>query len=152
MVISPNFLAAEPDWIDEGPNKGLRLFQSEKKDGLELMVSLSPENQKSAQLYEQLTGMEDWNPFDERHLGGANQDNRIVPFAGAQVKNFTIEQKAQVMRIFSAYDELLPIEPQKYRAAQIEKYLDQTYFAWYGKFGPEDPYYFRLQYFTSLYD
>ncbi len=21
-----------------------------------------------------------WNPFDERHLGGARQDNRVVPY------------------------------------------------------------------------
>lgn len=168
MVISPTFLAAEPDSIDEGVNEGIRLFQTEKKVALELMNSLSPENQKSAQLYETLLGMPDWNPFDERcvrfhfsipflltylslpffvsrHIGGANQDNRIAPYVGCQVKNFNSEQKDQVMQIFAAYTELLPTGPQSARLSQIDSYIDETWFCWYGKFGPEDAYYFRLQ-------
>ena len=34
MVISPTFLGAEPNTIDEGPNKGLKLFDTEEGVGL----------------------------------------------------------------------------------------------------------------------
>lgn len=84
MVIGPTFLGAEPDRIDEGPHKGLRLFQTEELVGLKLMQSLSPELQAKATLSKGMDGdslpADRWNPFDERHLAGARQDNRVVPF------------------------------------------------------------------------
>ena len=84
MVIGPTFLGAEPDHIDEGPHEGLRLFGTEEHLSLQLMQNLSPELQDSALLSENMDGKflpeGRWNPFDERHLGGASQDNRIVPF------------------------------------------------------------------------
>lgn len=71
MVIGPTFMGAEPDRIDVGPHAGLRLFSREEIGGLNLMRSLSPENQKKAQTYEGMTTAEGlpedrWNPFDER--------------------------------------------------------------------------------------
>lgn len=85
MVIGPTFMGAEPDRIDVGEHKGLRLFNKEEIHVLNLMRDLSPENQKKAQLNEGMTSAEGlaedrWNPFDERHLGGAHQDNRVIPF------------------------------------------------------------------------
>jgi hypothetical protein len=85
MVIGPTFMGAEPDCIDEGPHKGMRLFGDEETIALDLMRSLSDDNQKKARLCEGMTPKEGlaedrWNPFDERHLGGARQDNRIVPY------------------------------------------------------------------------
>lgn len=84
MVIGPTFLGAEPDRIDEGPHKGLRLFQTEELVALKLMQSLSPELQAKATLSTSMDGdslpADRWNPFDERHLAGARQDNRVVPF------------------------------------------------------------------------
>jgi len=43
MVIGPTFMGAEPDWIDEGPHAGLRLFKTEELLSLKLMQSLSLE-------------------------------------------------------------------------------------------------------------
>lgn len=84
MVIGPSFMGAEPDRIDEGPHKGLRLFKTEELESLKLMQSLSPELQEKATLSVGMDGnslpADRWNPFDERHLGGARQDNRVVPF------------------------------------------------------------------------
>jgi len=84
MVIGPTFMGAEPDRIDEGPHKGLRLFLTEEMESLNLMQGLSTELQEKATLSKGMTGehlpKDRWNPFDERHLGGARQDNRIVPF------------------------------------------------------------------------
>lgn len=84
MVIGPTFMGAEPDRIDEGPHSGLRLFEDEEMLSLRLMQSLPAELQEKATLSKSVDGTslpEDrWNPFDERHLGGARQDNRIVPY------------------------------------------------------------------------
>jgi len=77
-------MGAEPDRIDEGPHAGLRLFKEEEILSLRLMQSLPAELQEKATLNKSVDGTrlpkDGWNPFDERHLGGARQDNRIVPY------------------------------------------------------------------------
>jgi hypothetical protein len=84
MVIGPTFTGAEPDRIDEGPHAGLRLFRTEEMESLKLMQTLPKELQDKATLSKGMDGKslaaDRWNPFDERHLGGARQDNRIVPY------------------------------------------------------------------------
>jgi hypothetical protein len=84
MVFGPTFMGAEPDRIDEGPHAGLRLFRAEEMESLKLMQSLPKELQDKATLSKGMDGnslaADRWNPFDERHLGGARQDNRIVPY------------------------------------------------------------------------
>lgn len=84
MTIGPTFMGAEPDRIDEGPHEGLRLFEKEEWGALRLMQGLPEWLQERASLSTGMGG-EDlpegrWNPFDERHLGGARQDNRVVRF------------------------------------------------------------------------
>ena len=84
MIIGPTFLGAEPDRIDEGPHAGLRLFQFQEIAALKLMQGLPAAQQEKAVLSKGMDGKslapDRWNPFDERHLGGARQDNRVVPF------------------------------------------------------------------------
>jgi hypothetical protein len=74
MVIGPTFLGAEPDRIDEGPHKGLRLSRTEEFQSLKLMQRLPNELQEKATLSKGMDGnslpSDRWNPFDERHLGG----------------------------------------------------------------------------------
>ncbi|KAJ7245907.1 hypothetical protein B0H12DRAFT_1054097, partial [Mycena haematopus] len=148
IVIGPTFMGAEPDRIDEGPHAGLRLFTTEEIEGLNLMRGLAPELQEKAQLSKTIgpEGLPEdrWNPFDERHLGGARQDNRVVPYEGSPVSLFQPEQIAAVMRIFEAFNIYLPPGPLAARLKFIEAHLDQTYFAWIGGFELSDPYYFRL--------
>ena len=42
IVISPTFMGAEPNIIDEGPHAGLTIFNEEERSGLALMRSLPP--------------------------------------------------------------------------------------------------------------
>ncbi|KAJ7510689.1 hypothetical protein B0H11DRAFT_2183509 [Mycena galericulata] len=148
MVIGPTFMGAEPDRIDEGPHAGLRLFTSEEIEALNLIRGLSPALQAKAQLSKTIgpEGLpaDRWNPFDERHLGGARQDNRVVPYEGCPVSEFTPEHKDAIMRIFTAFNIYLPAGPLAARLALIKAHLDETYFAWIGGFELSDPYYFRL--------
>lgn len=51
MVVSPVFMGAEPNVIDEGPHAGLRLFDDQEQQGLEFMRSLPGELQQKAQIY-----------------------------------------------------------------------------------------------------
>lgn len=105
MVIGPTFMGAEPDRIDTGPHAGMRLFHQEERLALNLMRDLTSENQEKARLCAGMTPKEGlaedrWNPFDERHLGGARQDNRVVPY-GEKMCGDGINEAATDLAIFS---------------------------------------------------
>ncbi|QSZ35959.1 hypothetical protein DSL72_007081 [Monilinia vaccinii-corymbosi] len=148
MVIGPTFMGAEPDRIDDGPHAGLRLFGSEELESLSLMQNLPKELQEKATLSKGMDGKslpaDRWNPFDERHLGGARQDNRVVPYEGCPVSEFPTDKQEQVIKIFKAFNEYYPDAVLEHRVALFKKHLDETYFAWIGEFGDEDPYYYRI--------
>jgi hypothetical protein len=55
------------------------------------------------------------------------------------------EQKEKIYAIVRAFNIYLPDGPLEQRMKLIEKYEDQTYFAWIGKSGLDDPYYYRIQ-------
>lgn len=84
MVIGPTFLGAEPNCIDEGPRAGLKLFSKEENLSLALVRSLFSELRKQAVLHDTVLPSNlppgRWVPHDERHVGGAGQDNRMVPY------------------------------------------------------------------------
>lgn len=148
MVIGPTFMGAEPDRIDEGPHAGLRLFRTEELESLKLMQGLPRDLQEKATLSKGMDGKslpaDRWNPFDERHLAGARQDNRIVPFEGCPVSEFPPEGQKSIINLFLAFNEYYPDAVLKHRLALFKRYLPETYFAWIGEFGDEDPYYYRI--------
>lgn len=149
MVVAPTFSGAEPDCIDVGPHSGLRLFQTEQQVGLALMQSLDPSNQSRTQISVGMTREEGlpedrWNPFGERHLGGARQDNRIVPFEGCPVSAFTQAQREMVWELLRAFNAWLPPQSLKHHLRRLKAHEDETYFAWIGDFGNNDPYYYRI--------
>lgn len=149
MVLSPDFIGAEPNCIDCGPDAGLALFQDEERIGLELMRALPASLQRHAQVYKLMhdPAMPEgrWHPADQRHLGGAYRDNWIIPYEGVPVRDFAAAQRAQLLGLVAAYFEILPSGPFAARMQQIEQQLDATYFCWIGGFGDADPFYYRIQ-------
>ncbi|WP_313802310.1 DUF3500 domain-containing protein [Sphingobium sp.] len=149
VVISPTFMGAEPNIIDSGPNTGLRLFDAEEIGGLNLMRSLSADQRERATTYKLLhdPAMPEgrYHPGDQRHLGGAFQDNRIVPYEGVPISEFDARQKQAAMDIVAAFVEYLPKGSMEAKLAQVERNLDRTYWSWIGGHGDDDPFYYRIQ-------
>lgn len=79
-----------------------------------------------------------------RHLGGAHQDNRVVPFEGCPISRFTQTQKDEVYAILRAFNVYLPPGPLEAKMERLKKHEDSTYFVWIGNFGLGDPYYYRI--------
>ncbi|KAK5122382.1 hypothetical protein LTR85_003966 [Meristemomyces frigidus] len=151
VVIGPFFVGAEPNFIDDGPNKGLEVLNKEEAAGLEFMKSLSAEQQKKATLpgdINDITGdtmpCGHWNPADLRGLGGAHQDNRVVPFEGISGKDMDDAQRKALVRLVSIFNDLLPTGPKELFLKRVEKHLDQTHFAWIGPVDDVTPFYFRV--------
>jgi hypothetical protein len=149
MVISPVFLGAEPDVIDDGPHQGVRVFKERIELARTLMASLPEGLRREAQTF---TSMIDpampadrIHPGDERHLGGCFQDNRTIPYEGIPVADMPIAQQDQVREILRDFILYLPEGPAAARMREIEAHFSETYFSWIGGWEPEDAFYFRLQ-------
>ncbi|KAM0747839.1 hypothetical protein T439DRAFT_292552, partial [Meredithblackwellia eburnea MCA 4105] len=148
VVISPTFMGGEPDNIDEGPFAGLRLFDKEESDGLALMQSLSPELQSRAQVFQRMEGAhlpkERYNLFDERHVAGAFQDNRVVPYEGILATELTPVQQDLLLKVVEHFIAYLPAPALEAKLSSIREHLADTHFSWYGGFGESDVFYYRI--------
>jgi hypothetical protein len=134
MVFTPCFLGAEPAYADVGPFAGISLFEDEERAGLALMRSLDPAHQRRAIVAHSMVGG-DLPPgrrhfADNLHLGGAHQDNRVVPFEGLPAAELSAP---------------LPPGPLAARLAEVERHLDETHFCWIGGFAEESAFYYRIQ-------
>ena len=149
MVISPTFMGAEPNVIDAGPDAGLQLFDVEQDGALALMRSLPDALRQRATTYPTLDdpSMPEGRvrPGDERHLGGAFQDNRVIPYEGVLATAFSAPQQRQLLDIVEAFIGYLPEGPLAARMTQVEAALDRTWWSWIGGHGDDDPFYYRIQ-------
>lgn len=149
MVVSPVFMGAEPNWIDVGEHAGLSLFDDEERIGLSLMQSLSPALQRRAQIYPSMRDPamppDRWQPQDQRHLGGAFHDNRVIPYEGIAARELNPLQRRQLLDLLAAYFVFLPQGPRTARMASIERHLEATWFSWIGAYGAHDAFYYRVQ-------
>ncbi|KAF2864782.1 hypothetical protein BDV95DRAFT_291757 [Massariosphaeria phaeospora] len=155
LVISPTFTGAEPNAIDAGEFAGTQILHRECELGLRLMQSLTPAQQKTAQVYEKMrddrmrqTGdllTDRWNQDDQRHLCGAFRDNRVVPSEGVCVSSLTSAQRSLVLDICAEFLLYLPTPSRHLKLDDIERHFAETYFCWIGGYGDDDAFYYRIQ-------
>jgi hypothetical protein len=149
MVLSPCFLGAEPNHADTGPFAGTHLFEDEERAGLALMRSLSEGQQRQAIVAHSMMGG-DLPPgrrhfADNLHLGGAFQDNRIVPYEGLRASTLSARQRRDLMDLVAAYVAPLPPGPLAARLEEVERHLGDTHFCWIGGCEEASPFYYRIQ-------
>jgi len=148
MVISPTFSGTEPNQITLKSGESFTLFTAEEARGLALMQSLAPTKQAKAQIFAQMEdpAMPAWrfNFADQRHLGGAFQDNRIVPREGLCAAEMSEGERAALLDLCEIFYAHWPDGPRKARIAAIAAELDRTWFSWIGGFGDADPFYFHI--------
>ena len=147
MVLAPLFMGLEPD--HPLPPQQRRLFEPHETRALALFGSLTDAEQSRARLYGSMLTADQppgrYHPDDGRTVGGAFQDNRIVPFEGVEVGALGRAQKRAVMSLAELFVDNLPDGPAEARMREVERYLDKTYFAWIGQANDVDPFYFRIQ-------
>jgi len=150
MTISPLFLGAEPDQIDEGEYAGSgRPFQRRAELALVLMNLLPDDQRAAAVLFHQMVdpAMPEGrvHPGDERHLAGAFQDNRVIPFEGTPVAQMPERAKELVFEVVEEFLSVLPEGPRAARMRQVRTHLQDTWWCWIGGHQPGDVFYFRVQ-------
>jgi uncharacterized protein DUF3500 len=150
MVVSPVFLGAEPDEIDEGPHAGLAGVFADRIDlGTALMAALPEDLRRAVTVYERMVDPAmppgRVHPGDERHLAGAFQDNRVIPVEGVRVADMPAEAQRLATAIAERFVSLLPEGPRAARLREVAEHLDETWFSWIGGSQPGDVFYYRLQ-------
>jgi hypothetical protein len=147
-VLSPTFTGAEPNCIDSGPHKGTRILQPEEELGLKLMQSLPSQLQMQVRVYKKLHDAAmppgRWNRHDQRHLCGAFQDNRTVPYEGAKIFE-DAANLALLLEIVEQFVLYLPAKSRQKRLDDVARHAKETYFCWIGGYGDEDAFYYRIQ-------
>lgn len=148
LVLSPVFMGAEPNYADAGPFAGTRLFQDEEHAGLALMRSLTPALREQAILYRSTFGgdlpPERRHRADQLHLGGAFQDNRVIPYEGAPAAAFSAQQRKRLLALIEAYVAPLPPGPLAARMEEVERHLPATRFCWIGGTDDDSTFYYRV--------
>jgi hypothetical protein len=154
LLIGPVFLGAEPTFADEGELVGYTAFEKRQALALELVSSMTPQQLGTARLYESMRDEKmaagRLDPLDERHLGGAFQDNRVIPYEGIAFSALDETQQSLVVAIIADYLTLFPVGPARARMSEVEAHLDQTWLAWIGGVEAGAPMYFRIQSPTIL--
>ncbi len=113
-----------------------------------MMQSLESGFQKRAQVYSKLhdPAMPAWrfHPADQRHLGGAFQDNIVIPYEGVLVTEMDQSQQAEVTKIISLFIDYLPEKALAVRMGQVLDHWPETYFSWIGGFSDTDAFYYKI--------
>jgi Protein of unknown function (DUF3500) len=148
MALTPTFIGAEPTEADRGTHKGLRLFDEQRAAGLALRRGLRAEQARRAVLHTSMR-MQDLpaelaDPINGRHLGGAAQDNRVIPYAGLSARGLSRGQRESLLSLVKTYARRLPDAPAAAFMENVERHLDDTHIAWIGGSGEDDAFYYRV--------
>lgn len=149
MVLSPVFLGAEPNEIDEGPHAGATSFGERITLGTDLMAALPDDQRRAAVVYQEMVDPTmppgRVHPGDERHLAGAFQDNRIIPVEGIRVSDMPTPAQDLVWDIVEQFVLPLPVGPRAARLREVREHLADTWFSWIGGHQVGDVFYYRIQ-------
>jgi hypothetical protein len=148
IVMSPVFLGAEPNRGADVAG-GAVMFLRRAQLALGLVNGLTLEQRERVTLYTSVRAgnmpVDRIQPIDERHLAGAFQDNRVIPYEGLCASDLDAEQRARLMALVSEHLSLLPPGPALARLREVSRFLDETWVCWIGGTTDESPFYFRIQ-------
>ena len=136
VVMTPAFWGSEPTVAKSGKYAGTVILQDEQNKGLALVRALTPEQQRHAVLETAKKG--------NNILAQAFSDNVVLDYAGVRVSSFSAAQKRQLVDLVGLYVNNLRDGHAKVHLADVERRLDETYFAWIGGTEDNSVYYYRV--------
>ena len=148
LLLTPSFLGSEPCHVFDGPLTGTMVFTAEERTGLDLIRSLDDQQAARAILRPSIhpddLPPELQNPFDGRMQAGAFRDNAVIPYAGVCAADLTDGQCRRLRALVAAYIGWLSDGHSGVRMSEVDRHLDETYFAWMGALSDDGPFYYRV--------
>lgn len=148
VVFTPAFMGSEPCHVLSGPLAGTMVFTAEERAGLNLIRSLDAGQARQAILRTSILpddlppGMQD--PFDGRMVAGAFRDNAVVPCAGVCAAGLSAHQRHRLRALVAAYVGWFREGHCGVKMSEVDRHLDETYFAWMGAVSDDGPFYYRV--------
>lgn len=137
IVMTPAFWGSEPAVATAGKYAGTSIMADEQRYGLAMINGLTDGQRERAILQTRKTG--------NNIMTQAFSDNVVLDYAGIPVSSFTPAQKQQLMRLVGIYVGNMREDHQGIRMADIERHLDDTWFAWIGDTTQDSVFYYRIQ-------
>jgi hypothetical protein len=136
VVMTPAFWGSEPTVARSGRFAGTAILADEQSAALAMIRALTPAQRQSAILMEGKTG--------NNILAQAFSDNLVLDYAGVRVSSFSAAQRKQLLELAGLYVNNLREGHARVHLADVERRLDETYFAWIGGTGDDAVFYYRI--------
>jgi hypothetical protein len=137
VVMTPLFLGSEPVRATSGKYKGITILQQEQNDGLEMVRALSDTQQQKAILNFSKTG--------NNNLGEAFKDNIVLEYAGIRANELTDPVRRRLRELVQLYAINMDEGHARLKMNEVDKHIDNTWFAWIGGTLDDSPFYYRIQ-------
>jgi hypothetical protein len=119
-----------------GKYKGVSILQDEQNRGLEMLVALDEKQRARAIL----------NPSKTKNynLTEAWQDNIVLDYAGAQMVDFTPQQRKKLLELVELYVGNMDEGHARVQMDEVMLQHERTHFAWVGGSDATSAYYYRI--------
>ena len=137
VVMTPLFLGSEPVRATSGKYQGVVVLQQEQRSGLDMVQALSGAQQQSAILNFSKTG--------NNNLTEAFKDNVVLDYAGIRAKDLESPARKQLRDLVQLYVNNLGEGHAQVKMSEVEKHIENTWFAWVGGTRDNSVFYYRIQ-------
>ena len=136
VVMTPNFLGAEPVHATSGKYAGLRVFKADEDLGLALARTLS-ETQRAKTIIAPETAGEDFTT--------AFRDNLVLDYTGILYDELSNTQHDLLLNLVEYHVGRLRDGHCQIKMAEVERHLRDTRFCWMGGMEDDSTFYYRVQ-------
>jgi hypothetical protein len=137
VVMTPLFIGSEPVRATSGKYKGVEVLQQEQNDGLAMLQALSDSQRKQAVLNFSKTG--------NNNLTEAFKDNVVIEYAGLRTSDLTGATRTRLRDLVHLYVSNMDDGHARVKMDEVDRHLDDTWFAWIGGSQPDSAFYYRVQ-------
>ena len=137
VVMTPLFLGSEPVRATSGKYKGIEILQQEQNGGLEMLKSFSDAQRQQAILNFSKTG--------NNNLTEAFKDNVVLEYAGLRANDLTSTARGRLRDLVHLYVSNMDEGHTRVKMDEVDRHLDNTWFAWIGGTQPDSVFYYRVQ-------
>jgi len=137
IVMTPLFLGSEPVRATSGKYKGVVVLQEEQKEGLDMVRALPGAQQQKAILAFSKTG--------NNNLTEAFKDNVVLDFAGIRAKDLDDPARRRLRDLAQLYVSNMDDGHARVKMSEVEKHIENTWFAWIGGTQDDSVFYYRIQ-------
>lgn len=137
VVMTPLFIGSEPARANCGKYQGLEVLQKEQDDGLGLVRALpSPQQQRAILSFSKTGG---------NNLTEAFKDNVVLDYAGLKAKELTTRSRQRLRELVQLYVSNMDDGHARVKMKDVDRHMDDTWFAWIGGTEPDSVFYYRVQ-------